>query len=406
MPKVLRDAIIHQLKVSPPTNPDDSAFQTLEILASSSTFRKESGMKRQDTADYFAKNVKNYRKEYERTFNGLATTIETLDDRDWGIESEKDEFQEISQQLQGDTDGYDDFIRRTLLLRTPSNYNCFHFAAYKKDVTLLKDYSELARDTPGAPTIIDASNNGWTPLHQAVVSDDVTCVEALVRLGGFNNHAAKTAQFEWTPLGLALCVASIPILTVLLSEKGVDLWERNDLHYRQTLVHLAAESVNISAEALSMFLEKDPSLASARDTRWKTPLHRAATNARLEKVQLLLKYGADPSAQDVRGCTPLHFIWSRIVHLRLKTDVAQIYASTDPTVTLENALEIRKLLIDNGSNGNLLMREGVTPSQYGFALSVGIHGAKGGSFDLRYGSGLRPWEGGRSNRPKVWTTRR
>lgn len=43
-----------------------------------------------------------------------------------------------------------------------------------------------------------------------------------------------------------------------------------------------------------------------KDAKEGTPLHFAVLSLNFKNVQTLLKLGADPSAQDIEGNTPLH----------------------------------------------------------------------------------------------------
>jgi ankyrin repeat protein len=45
---------------------------------------------------------------------------------------------------------------------------------------------------------------------------------------------------------------------------------------------------------------------SAKDKRGSTPLHRAAEHNRIDLARFLVEHGADMSAKDEHGSTPLH----------------------------------------------------------------------------------------------------
>ena len=47
-------------------------------------------------------------------------------------------------------------------------------------------------------------------------------------------------------------------------------------------------------------------VVEARDSRWRTPVHCAASVGNVKAVELLLDSGADVLVQDIAGTTPLH----------------------------------------------------------------------------------------------------
>ena len=102
---------------------------------------------------------------------------------------------------------------------------------------------------------------------------------------------------------LLLLLGTFPLKAEQASEKYADL----------TPIHLAA--LNGEVKALAAAIEKKPADLNAitgshfcnGDGAWETPLHLAVLHGHLECVKLLLDKGADPSAVNFAGKTPLHY---------------------------------------------------------------------------------------------------
>ena len=84
--------------------------------------------------------------------------------------------------------------------------------------------------------------------------------------------------------------------------------------------------------------------ASAQTNFRETPLHRAALNANLEVVQVLLEYNPNIGLRDGDGDTPLHDILLKLGR------------------SLEwKEVEIVRRLLEYGSDPNIRRRDGSTP---------------------------------------------
>jgi hypothetical protein len=123
-----------------------------------------------------------------------------------------------------------------------------------------------ARALPAVGAELDASGaSGWTPLHRAVRLGDANLVAALLESGA--SHSRQTRFSGETPLHLAAQCGLLAVVQVLLDAQA------------------------------------DPN-AKTTAKEW-TPLHFAAQHAVYADVAgLLLKAGADPNAEAIRGVTP------------------------------------------------------------------------------------------------------
>ena len=146
------------------------------------------------------------------------------------------------------------------------------------------------------------TDRGHTSLHEAVAansSPDV--VSALLEAGADVNARAGGGS---TPLHMALALADPDVVEVLL-DRGADVNARGS--HGATPLHRAA-SRNPSLVTVELLVQAGADL-QARGPRGRTPLHLAWDQA---KYQLLLQLGADPTALDDYGWTPMDYARYRL----------------------------------------------------------------------------------------------
>lgn len=90
---------------------------------------------------------------------------------------------------------------------------------------------------------------------------------------------------------------------------------------------------------------------NARDCKQATPLHHAVLHCQPKNVEVLLKYGADPAAQDWQGNTPIH--------------IAVLRSCQEPETWPDQKRIIKELLCKGGS---LKMKtyQGLTPLELSY----------------------------------------
>ncbi|TVY92015.1 putative ankyrin repeat protein [Lachnellula willkommii] len=147
-------------------------------------------------------------------------------------------------------------------------------------------------------------NAGRTMLHCAVTKRSPSIVSMLLKAGLDIN--AKTLEGN-TPLHLAVQLYRSDILRLLI-EQGADMSVRNGLDF--TPLHrcvFTGDEITLRP-LLDLIKARKPSLIQARDSKYRTPLHIAATLARSSAAAHLLSYGADPGSTEEDGNTPLHLV--------------------------------------------------------------------------------------------------
>lgn len=166
--------------------------------------------------------------------------------------------------------------------------------------------------------------NGFSPLHWAVIGDQTNMVQFLLAQGA-NVNAPDF--YGMTPLHKAAAFNREPIAR-MLTDKGA-----NPLAYgakygviKMAPIHLAAEAGFTDLVKLFLDLGVDANLRTEGKNR-VTPLHMAVAKGRTEVVELLLKSGADVNARDLKDKTPLH--WAMVAEQEEAADMLKIYGGIE-----------------------------------------------------------------------------
>ncbi|GIZ41425.1 hypothetical protein CKM354_000472900 [Cercospora kikuchii] len=162
----------------------------------------------------------------------------------------------------------------------------------------------LSGIVPGLPA-------GWTPLHSAMMTGNVNAAVQLLEQGAeINAQLQRSADqlFTWTPLMVAVIANQLDAVKFLLEQSGIDVRLRDAGYFGFNVLFYAAQFAD-DPRILLALLSKDWRLAISRDTRGRTPLHRAAISSdkgRIGHIECLLAVGADINSIDAAGATPLH----------------------------------------------------------------------------------------------------
>eukprot|EP00977_Amphora_coffeiformis_P009842 scaffold2257_cov169-Amphora_coffeaeformis.AAC.20 len=99
---------------------------------------------------------------------------------------------------------------------------------------------------------------------------------------------------------------------------------RTDLTESDAAVELLDAARFHDADVVRAVLTVYPQSINCTDDHKNTPLHMAAANGHVDLVELLLRFGADPSCKNEKGNTPLHWASSNaqqaVVNVLLKND--------------------------------------------------------------------------------------
>lgn len=190
--------------------------------------------------------------------------------------------------------------------------------------------------------------DGTTPLHNAVVANDLAAVQKLLRSGA-NPSAAN--RYGITPLSLAAENGNAPVFEALL-KAGADA--KATLPGGQTLLMTAARTGN--PEILRTLLDRGADPNAVEDTDGETALMWAAAQNHPEAVKLLAARGADVNA--------------RSKSFTYKTDrfglegVLTILPKGHLTVLMiaarEGSLDAARALADSGAGLDLMDPDGTT----------------------------------------------
>ena len=148
------------------------------------------------------------------------------------------------------------------------------------------------------PNKINVQDTVNDPIFKSVLTEDIKNLSNLLEGGANPNRIGLNGH---TPLITAARAGKSKIVYELLKYGAevnhIDKLEWSALHhtFNEGSASLTVVKILIKAGA-------DPNI---RDSRKRTPLHRAAQYGSAEAVKFLLKNGANPSLQDYNNWTPL-----------------------------------------------------------------------------------------------------
>jgi ankyrin repeat protein len=191
----------------------------------------------------------------------------------------------------------------------------------------------------------DFFKKGHNALIEAVRADHATVVQVLLEdESRWSVHSTFPAILEhtppWTPLHFAAQSCSLEAALCLM-ERGADVCAMDG--NLTTPLHLAAT-------IRRNIVEKSKSKKSkSRDMN--------EGSRKVEMIKLLLNHGADATAKDSDGNTPLHCVWR-------SPRKGSIRSFRDENIKLEEIVQIAKLLLESGADLHTQNNKGQTPRDF------------------------------------------
>lgn len=190
----------------------------------------------------------------------------------------------------------------------------------------------------------DSKKLNWI-LEKALINKDTRIIEFLLS-SGLGIHSLNDAN--QTALHLAARHDFLDIVDTLFDHCKINC---RDVH---GLTHFHVACIAGNVEMVKYFLSNRVDVNTVETKDFFTPLHFAVVYRRIEVIELLLKYGAEPNALDRCYRTPLHLI-------------CQDHSTVVPKKKLfyrectDDDLRILELLIEFGSDVNCKDHVGDTP---------------------------------------------
>ncbi|KAG5780783.1 hypothetical protein H9Q73_005547 [Fusarium xylarioides] len=149
-----------------------------------------------------------------------------------------------------------------------------------------------------------SDEDGWLPLHWASVSGDDKIVKRLLDVDTSKIDAIETTK-RWTPLNLAAFFGNEGAVSLLLG-KNANLYIKDDADCTPLMTATRRQYAKIVRMILDHKDGWNEGYLEIRDYTNNTPLHVASKEGLHEIVSQLVGDGADCTAKDSQGMTPLH----------------------------------------------------------------------------------------------------
>jgi len=210
-------------------------------------------------------------------------------------------------------------------------------------------------------------NEGYTPLHIAVLCEQREAIKALVRLGADINNRNKDQE---TPLWIAVVNFKEPDILQLLLDLGAGIDARPT---GMTALDWAA--FDGKSEMVRVLLARGANPQAGRGANRSAPVYQCARNGSVEILKMLLESGADINAPHC-GCYALGSAaiggYSDFVRVLLDAGADPNQAEDSGTTPLFCAvagrkLEIVKMIVEAGAKVNAVRFHGNAETALDFA---------------------------------------
>ncbi|KAI9894892.1 MAG: Glycerophosphocholine phosphodiesterase [Vezdaea aestivalis] len=263
--------------------------------------------------------------------------------------------------------------QRSLLNRDAHGRIPLHYAAHYGFVVVCTAILEkmqkwgLVTDVDGQNLEQMQDNEGWTPLHIAVIAGHPLTTEVLLKDGTLitantmRHDLAQRLPKSGVLLLLAVKANYIAIVQLLVDD-GADIFYQDSdgesaLHVAARFGHSACAAIILDACTTADMRSRLIELAE--NTFCWTPLFIAAVDGHPQVVDLLCSTGADPDSKDLSGWTPKEH-----AALRGHIDIAKALASYSLTRKSSNADPVSDAIVISNSLGSVSSVEERTSQSY------------------------------------------
>lgn len=216
-----------------------------------------------------------------------------------------------------------------------------------------------------ADSLVNArGRRGETLLFKAVYSYDKDMVQMLLEMGA---DVSIIDDEGWGPLAIAAIAGYDEILSLMLTRGAHLANSAVNTGKERRLLSVAVQGGYL--EIVGILLHSGADISAADEDGW-TPLAHAACSGNFEIVRLLLEKGADVSVAGERGMTPIHIAagkgYTEVVYLLLGGGADYSITDNKGCTPLYKAAEwghaeVVCLLHDIGADHSITDNEGCTP---------------------------------------------
>ncbi len=223
----------------------------------------------------------------------------------------------------------------------------------------------------------------WSLLFHVIKMGDTDLVDKTVASGKYDINASCNGL---TPLHFAILLKKTEMVKHLLKPPlNADPTKRDE--FGRSALLLAADKYEMNAEIIDLLLAHDKVNVDDVGEYGQTALHLAAKESNVKFFQKLLERGANPNILDKWGLSPLHLAVEKnhneiidliFAHSKVMIDDVNEdgHTALHLAASVSNIVAVQKLL-EKGANPNILDKEGMSPLHV-----AALYGREAEIFDL------------------------
>ncbi|XP_067676896.1 putative ankyrin repeat protein RF_0381 [Haliotis asinina] len=231
-------------------------------------------------------------------------------------------------------------------------------------------------------------NDIFCPVCTAAQSGRLSIMKTLISMGfSFQNASPTDRVLHMAPVHLASYAGHLAVVKCLIEEHRVDVNTRDG--YDNTPVYWAINTLNANLDLVKYLIGAGALVNMRNEIDESSLLHTSVKYGNTDVCTYLLAQGADVTARDHNGCTPLHTasVWGDESSARALVEAgADVHArnksgETPILVAAKNGIwQLMKILYsrgadpnDNDTDGNTVLHYAVVKQSYETVYYLTVH---------------------------------